>query len=104
MAGPFTREDFEHLVPADKKLAADWVKSLFARGERTVYHGKDLEKIGMPIGGICTGQLYIGGDGRLWYWDIFNQHIRTGSEHYAKPMEAKSLVEKHCLISTGLSP
>ena len=32
MAGPFTRDDFDHLVPADKKLATDWVKSLFARG------------------------------------------------------------------------
>ena len=32
MAGPFTREDFDHLVPADKKLAPAWVKSLFERG------------------------------------------------------------------------
>ncbi len=94
MAGPFTRADFEKLVPADKKLRPDWVKSLTARGEREIYRGADLEKIGMPIGGICTGQLYLGGDGRLWYWDIFNQHIRTGAEHYAKPLEAKSPVEQ----------
>jgi uncharacterized protein (DUF608 family) len=94
MAGPFTRADFEKLVPADKKLRPDWVESLTARGEREVYRGADLEKIGMPIGGICTGQLYLGGDGRLWYWDIFNKHIRTGAEHYAKPMEAKSPVEQ----------
>ena len=33
MAGPFTREDFEHLVPADKKLSAAWIKSLTARGK-----------------------------------------------------------------------
>ena len=64
MAGPFTRDDFDQLVPADKKLSPDWVQSLFARGARTVYRGQDLEKIGMPIGGICTGQLYLGGDGR----------------------------------------
>src|SRR3989339_1590129 len=65
MAGPFARADFEKLVPADKKLRPDWVKSLTARGEREVWRGADLEKIGMPIGGICTGQLYLGGDGRL---------------------------------------
>ena len=49
--------DLEKLVPADKKLPPEWVKSLFARGAPTVYRGKDLELIGMPIGGIGTGQL-----------------------------------------------
>lgn len=86
MAGPFTRADFEKLVPRDKRLRPEWVRSLFARGERAVYGGKDLDQIGMPIGGICAGQVYLSGDGRLLHWDIFNQHIGTGAEHYAKPM------------------
>ena len=86
MAGPFTREDFDKLVPADKKLSPEWVKSLFARGERTVYRGKDLGKIGMPIGGICAGQLYLGGDGKLWHWDIFNQPRRTDGSTYQHPL------------------
>lgn len=86
MAGPFTRADFDQLVPADKKLRPEWVKSLTARGQRTTYRGAELEKIGMPIGGLCAGQLYLGGDGKLWHWDIFNQHIGTGAEHYAKPL------------------
>ena len=73
VAGPFTRADFDKLVPADKKLSPDWIRSLFERGSRTVYRGAELEKIGMPIGGICAGQLYLGGDGRLWHWDIFNR-------------------------------
>jgi len=94
MAGPFTREDFDRLVPADKKLRPEWVKSLFERGERTVYRGADLEKIGMPIGGICAGQLYLGGDGKLWHWDIFNQRIGTGAEHYAKPLKPTSPLEQ----------
>src|ERR1019366_574681 len=67
MAGPFTRADFDKLVPADKKLHPDWVKSLTARGQRTVYRGADLKTIGMPIGGLTCGQLYLGGDGKLWH-------------------------------------
>ena len=83
-AGPFTTADFAKLVPADKKLHPEWVRSLTERGTRTVYRGAELEKIGMPVGGICAGQLYLGGEGKLWHWDIFNQHKPTGAEHYAK--------------------
>jgi len=72
IAGPFTREDFDHLVPADKKLSPDWIKSLFERGTPQVLSGSELQFAGMPVGGIGTGQLYLGGDGRLWHWDIFN--------------------------------
>ncbi|MGE5608495.1 MAG: GH116 family glycosyl hydrolase [Bacillota bacterium] len=104
MAGPFTAADFERLVPADKKLSPEWIKSLFARGEREVYRGEELEKIGMPIGGICAGQLYLGGDGKLWHWDVFNQHIGTGDGHYAKPMMPGSPLEQGfavCVTSGG---
>src|SRR6266568_6008267 len=94
MAGPFTREDFDRLVPADKKLQPDWIKSLTERGEREVYRGSDLDRIGMPIGGICAGQLYLGGDGKLWHWDIFNQRISTGAEHYAKPLTPSASFEQ----------
>ena len=90
MAGPFTKEDFEKLVPADKKLHPDWVKSLFERGTRTVYRWPESEKIGMPGGGICAGQLYLGGDGKLWHWDIFNQVTGTNDAHYAHPPKPAS--------------
>lgn len=94
MAGPFTREDFERLVPANKKLRPEWLKSLTERGERCVYRGEDLDKIGMPVGGICAGQLYLRGDGKLWHWDIFNQRISTGADHYAKPLASRSPIEQ----------
>jgi uncharacterized protein (DUF608 family) len=86
MAGPFQASDFDKLVPADKKLDPAWVKSLFARGEPTIYGGEaELKYVGMPVGGITSGQLYLGGDGKLWHWDIFNQHAGTGDSHYAHP-------------------
>lgn len=94
MAGPFEVADFEKLVPADKKLHPEWVKSLFARGERTVYRGADLAKIGMPVGGLCTGQLYLGGDGKLWHWDIFNRIVGTGDGHYAHPPQPASPLDQ----------
>ena len=94
MAGPFTAADFDQLVPADKKLRPDWIKSLFERGTKTIYRGAELEKIGMPIGGICAGQLYLGGDGKLWHWDIFNHIVGTGDGHYAKPPQPSSPLDQ----------
>lgn len=79
VAGPFVSEDFrDHYVPADKKLQPDWVKMLTARGERTWYGGDDLRTIGMPVGGVCAGQVYLSGEGRLVYWDVFNRNQNTG--------------------------
>jgi uncharacterized protein (DUF608 family) len=101
MAGPTTRVDFDHLVPADKKLSPGWVKSLFARGEPEVLRGSELRYVGMPVGGICAGQLYLGGDGRLWHWDIFNQFIYTGAEHYAKPLTPSSPLTQRFSLTIG---
>ncbi|HEX3989035.1 MAG TPA: GH116 family glycosyl-hydrolase, partial [Verrucomicrobiae bacterium] len=101
MAGPFTRADFDHLVPADKKLKREWVKSLFDRGVPEVLEGRDLAFIGMPIGGIGAGQLYLSGDGRLWHWDIFNRTPGTGSEHYAKPLIPSSPLKQQFSLTIG---
>lgn len=74
MAGPFGAADAgtAHPVPADKKLDPDWVRSLFERGTKEVYSGGDLDGIGMPCGGIGSGQLYVCGDGTLGDWQVFN--------------------------------
>ncbi|HRY49347.1 MAG TPA: GH116 family glycosyl hydrolase [Candidatus Paceibacterota bacterium] len=99
IAGPFDPEEFHRLIPADKKLDPAWVQSLYCRGEPTVYRGSDLETIGMPIGGITTGQLYLGGDGRLWHWDIFNlpqadKFTSSSGPNYARPPRAESPIEQ----------
>jgi len=79
IAGPFEPADIaDHFVPADKKLRSEWVAALFAKGQSTWYSGDELDKVAMPIGGICTGQLYLAGDGRLVHWDIFNRHNFSG--------------------------
>ncbi len=100
MAGPFAAADFENLVPADKRLSPEWVKSLTERGEPEVWRGSELAHIGMPAGGIGCGQLYISGDGRLWHWDIFRptystdySEVTTGP-HYAEPLSQDSPIEQ----------
>ncbi|MFZ5830247.1 MAG: GH116 family glycosyl-hydrolase, partial [Planctomycetota bacterium] len=89
MAGPFPSGSDPHPVPADKKLKPAWIKSLFARGEPQWHQWPESKWVGMPVGGICCGQVYLGGDGRLWLWDIFNRIDNSGSSgpHYAQPME-----------------
>ncbi|MRG46940.1 hypothetical protein GFS24_17595 [Chitinophaga sp. SYP-B3965] len=65
-----------HNIPVDKRLDPRWVKGLFERGKATTYlkSREELKYIGMPVGGIACGTLYLGGDGRLWLWDIFNEN------------------------------
>ena len=74
IAGPFLPGELVHNIPVDKKLDPQWVRSLFQRGSVSKYFKSknELNFIGMPVGGINTGTVYLGGDGRLWLWDIFN--------------------------------
>ena len=76
IAGPFEGSTLLHNILIDKKLDPNWLKSLFHRGIVTSYKKSknELQFIGMPVGGIFTGTVYLGGDGRLWLWDIFNEN------------------------------
>ncbi|MGB0743090.1 MAG: GH116 family glycosyl-hydrolase, partial [Opitutales bacterium] len=69
---------FEDLIPSDKKLPPEWIASLTERSQPEVFHQEagELKYIGMPVGGIGCGQLYLGGDGKLWLWDIFKSNYR----------------------------
>ncbi|WP_394838295.1 non-lysosomal glucosylceramidase [Pendulispora rubella] len=79
-------------VPADKGRDLEQLRLLATRGTPTTYSGDALFHIGMPVGGVTAGQLYLGGDGRLWWWDIDNPatpptgDLDFGGGHYAAPV------------------
>ncbi|HMS57204.1 MAG TPA: GH116 family glycosyl-hydrolase, partial [Fimbriimonadaceae bacterium] len=75
-----------HTIPANKNLPQKWIQSLTARGTKEIWKGDELDSIGMPVGGIATGQLYLRGDGTLGWWEIFNHHefFGYGLTSYAK--------------------
>ncbi len=77
MAGPFDNE-YLKIIPADKKLDPAWIRSLYERGHKQVYAQDALKYIGMPVGGVGAGHVYLGGDGRLWLWEIFNKSYARG--------------------------
>lgn len=52
---------------------ASRLPELLERGKPEVFSGDELKYVGMPIGGCFAGTVYIGGDGKLWNWDILNQ-------------------------------
>jgi non-lysosomal glucosylceramidase len=74
MAGPFATNEYLQTIPIDKKLNEAWVQSLFERGAKQTYQDHaSLSRVGMPVGGLFAGTVYLSGDGRLWLWDVFNR-------------------------------
>ena len=63
-----------HNIPVNKNLDPAWIKSLYEKGKPTTYckTKNELKYIGMPAGGLHAGTVYLGGDGRLWLWGIYN--------------------------------
>jgi hypothetical protein len=84
----------EGATAAVKGINATWLASLRVRetSEPTFTKAANqLRYIGMPVGGIACGTLYLGGDGRLWLWDVWHKGNPTGvgirprSRYYAHP-------------------
>lgn len=69
---------YQRIVPAHKNLDASWALSLAKRGAALdagiqTNQKSELVNIGMTVGGIGCGTVYLSGDGRLYVWDIFHQ-------------------------------
>jgi uncharacterized protein (DUF608 family) len=84
----------DHFVPTDKKLDPKWVKALFEKGEPTAYAWMPRPCVAMPVGGIGSGQMYVGHGGTLRHWEIFNRRAFSGwgQDNYEQK-EPKALVE-----------
>src|SRR5437016_4889359 len=73
VAGPLASTTLAR-EPQDAQISLKSKKTrLRERTKPEVFTGAELKYVGMPIGGLFAGTLYLGGDGQLWNWDIFNQ-------------------------------
>ncbi len=72
----------KHNIPAEKNIDPRWVAGLYERGTATNYKKSrnELRYIGMPVGGLHAGTVYVGGDGRLWLWQIYNETFEGAQE------------------------
>jgi uncharacterized protein (DUF608 family) len=106
-AGIAENEEFQSFVPQDKQLDPNFVQRLYEVGEPSKWTGDQLKFIGMPIGGLCCGQVYLGGDGRLWNWDIcttptgWDMSGLSSGKHYANPMVPYSPLQYQVELEIG---
>ncbi len=75
---PVTKEEIEAARRAEeekreaaKRKIARLLENAF-QSERKVYSGKELHALGMPLGPIGGGSMYLRGTGELYRWEIFN--------------------------------
>lgn len=90
---------YRRIVPEVKPLPADWVRSLAGKGgplDAAIATGDPaaLPRIGMTVGGIACGTVYLSGDGRLFVWDIFNQPHEGVVPRQTKPPPGMVNIDK----------
>ena len=56
----------DHKVSLDKGDIKSFIGDKESKGERKVYKGDELTTIGMPVGGICAGQMSV----EMVHWPI----------------------------------
>ena len=104
-SSPTPKDLYRRLVPRDKNLPADWLASLRIRDHPLdagiAYEASEInpEVIGMTVGGIGCGTVYLSGDGQLWIWDIFNQPHEgvVANQHTAIPEGLESIEDQRLL-------
>jgi uncharacterized protein (DUF608 family) len=87
------------IIPADKGYTRQRLDALRQRGERRVYTGAGRYTLGMPVGGICAGQLYVLGDGTLGGWRIDGRLNATGygAHNYKTYQPPRELTQGFCM-------
>jgi lysophospholipase L1-like esterase len=75
---PLTTEEIEAMERAQRekkeaaqKKIANLLENVF-KAERKVYSGDELHPLGMPLGPVGGGSIYLRGTGELYRWEIFN--------------------------------
>lgn len=75
---PVTAQEIEAMERAEqekkeaaKRKTANLLEGVF-KAERKVYSGKELRALGMPLGPVGGGSIYLRGTGELYRWEIFN--------------------------------
>lgn len=90
MAGQEPPPPPRRLIPADKGIGPQRRAGLRRRGPRRLYRGPGAAAVGMPVGGICAGQLYLLGDGTLGGWHVDGRLNPTGygaTSYAPRPMQ-----------------
>ena len=71
IAGQLAWADGDDETTGPRSVKATDLRS-YPKTPPRVYRGKHLEAVGMPLGGIGTGSLWLDGQGRWGIWQIFN--------------------------------